>query len=38
MYNGEDIAGAGVAPEPGRLDAVWGSRRLSVRDIEESLG
>ena len=36
MYNGEDVAVAGVSPRRGRLDAVWGSRRLSVRDIEES--
>ena len=28
--------GPGVASRVGRLDAVWGSRRLSVRDIEES--
>jgi hypothetical protein len=35
MYNGEDIAGL-ASYLTGRLDAVWGSRRLSVRDIEES--
>ena len=27
---------ARVPPDLGRLDAVWGSRRLSVRDIQES--
>jgi 2-phospho-L-lactate transferase/gluconeogenesis factor (CofD/UPF0052 family) len=36
MYNGEDIAGLASYLTSGRLDAVWGSRRLSVRDIEES--
>ena len=36
MYNGEDIAGLASYLTLGRLDAVWGSRRLSVRDIEES--
>jgi 2-phospho-L-lactate transferase/gluconeogenesis factor (CofD/UPF0052 family) len=36
MYNGEDIAGLAGHLRLGRLDAVWGSRRLSVRDIEES--
>ena len=36
MYNGEDIAGLTSYLTLGRLDAVWGSRRLSVRDIEES--
>ena len=35
MYNGEDCRGS--LASDGRLDAVWGSRRLSVRDIEESL-
>jgi 2-phospho-L-lactate transferase/gluconeogenesis factor (CofD/UPF0052 family) len=35
MYNGEDIPWL-VNHLTGRLDAVWGSRRLSVRDIEES--
>ncbi len=35
MYNGEDIAWL-MSHLTGRLDAVWGSRRLSVRDIEES--
>lgn len=36
MYNGEDIAGLAGYLTLGRLDAVWGSRRLSMRDIEES--
>ena len=36
MYNGEDVASLVSHLTLGRLDAVWGSRRLSVRDIEES--
>ena len=36
MYNGEDVAGLAGHLTFGRLDAVWGSRRLSVRDIQES--
>jgi 2-phospho-L-lactate transferase/gluconeogenesis factor (CofD/UPF0052 family) len=36
MYNGEDITALTSHLTLGRLDAVWGSRRLSVRDIEES--
>ena len=36
MYRGEDIAGLASHLTFGRLDAVWGSRRLSVRDIQES--
>jgi 2-phospho-L-lactate transferase/gluconeogenesis factor (CofD/UPF0052 family) len=36
MYNGGDIAGLAAHLTLGRLDAVWGSRRLSVRDIQES--
>ncbi len=36
MYRGEDLASIGVNLEPGRLASVWGSRRLSVRDIRES--
>ena len=36
MYRGEDIVGLAASLTSGRLDAVWGSRRLSVRDIEES--
>jgi 2-phospho-L-lactate transferase/gluconeogenesis factor (CofD/UPF0052 family) len=37
MYNGEDLVGVAAPLAFGRLDAVWGSRRLSVRDIEASL-
>jgi 2-phospho-L-lactate transferase/gluconeogenesis factor (CofD/UPF0052 family) len=37
MYRGEDIAVLASHLAIGRLDAVWGSRRLSVRDIAESL-
>jgi 2-phospho-L-lactate transferase/gluconeogenesis factor (CofD/UPF0052 family) len=37
MYNGEDIANLASHLTLGRLDAVWGSRRLSVNDIEESI-
>ena len=36
MYNGEDIVGLAAHLSRGRLDAVWGSRRLSVKDIHES--
>jgi 2-phospho-L-lactate transferase/gluconeogenesis factor (CofD/UPF0052 family) len=36
MYRGEDIIALISPLLLGRLDAVWGSRRLSVRDIEES--
>jgi 2-phospho-L-lactate transferase/gluconeogenesis factor (CofD/UPF0052 family) len=36
MYRGEDIAGLAGLLAGGRLDAVWGSRRLSMRDIRES--
>ena len=36
MYNGEDIANLASHLSLGRLDAVWGSRRLSVNDIHES--
>lgn len=36
MYRGEEIVPLLAPLAPGRLDAVWGSRRLSVRDIEES--
>lgn len=36
MYNGEDAPWLISHLLGGRLDAVWGSRRLSVRDIEES--
>lgn len=37
MYNGEDIDSLAGALTSGRLDAVWGSRRLSVTDIEASI-
>jgi hypothetical protein len=37
MYNAEDLVGIAAPLAFGRLDAVWGSRRLSVRDIEASL-
>ena len=36
MYRGEDLVALAAQLSSGRLDAVWGSRRLSVRDIEES--
>jgi hypothetical protein len=36
MYRGEDVVGLAGHLAAGRLDAVWGSRRLSPRDIEES--
>lgn len=36
MYQGEDLVELISLLGSGRLDAVWGSRRLSVRDIEES--
>jgi 2-phospho-L-lactate transferase/gluconeogenesis factor (CofD/UPF0052 family) len=36
MYNGEDIAALITQLSAGRLDAVWGSRRLSVNDIHAS--
>lgn len=36
MYRGEDLVGILSQLVPGRLDAVWGSRRLSTRDIEAS--
>ena len=36
MYRGEDLVGLASHLAIGRLDAVWGSRRLSVRDIHES--
>jgi hypothetical protein len=37
MYNGEDLVAVAAPLASGRLDAVWGSRRLSLRDIEASL-
>ena len=36
MYRGEDLVALAAVLTQGRLDAVWGSRRLSVRDIHES--
>jgi 2-phospho-L-lactate transferase/gluconeogenesis factor (CofD/UPF0052 family) len=36
MYRGEETVPLLAQLSTGRLDAVWGSRRLSVRDIEES--
>jgi 2-phospho-L-lactate transferase/gluconeogenesis factor (CofD/UPF0052 family) len=36
MYRGEDLAGLVSPLATGRLDAVWGSRRLSLKDIEAS--
>jgi 2-phospho-L-lactate transferase/gluconeogenesis factor (CofD/UPF0052 family) len=36
MYRGEEMVPLLTPLVPGRLDAVWGSRRLSLRDIEES--
>lgn len=36
MYRGEDLIALASHLTVGRLDAVWGSRRLSVRDIHES--
>jgi 2-phospho-L-lactate transferase/gluconeogenesis factor (CofD/UPF0052 family) len=36
MYRGEDTVAVLSLLAEGRLDAVWGSRRLSVRDIGES--
>lgn len=36
MYRGEDLVALASHLTVGRLDAVWGSRRLSIRDIHES--
>jgi 2-phospho-L-lactate transferase/gluconeogenesis factor (CofD/UPF0052 family) len=36
MYRGGDIVSLASSLADGRLDAVWGSRRLSMRDIHES--
>ncbi len=36
MYRGEDLVALTSHLAMGRLDAVWGSRRLSIRDIQES--
>jgi 2-phospho-L-lactate transferase/gluconeogenesis factor (CofD/UPF0052 family) len=37
MYNGEDAVTIVAQLASGRLDAIWGSRRLSMRDIDASL-
>ena len=37
MYNGEDLVSLAGYLSSGRLDAVWGSRRLSATDIETSV-
>jgi 2-phospho-L-lactate transferase/gluconeogenesis factor (CofD/UPF0052 family) len=37
MYNGEDLVSLAGYLSSGRLDAVWGSRRLSASDIETSV-
>ena len=37
MYHGEDLVSLAGYLSSGRLDAVWGSRRLSVTDIETSV-
>lgn len=37
MYHGEDIVSLAGYLTSGRIDAVWGSRRLSVSDIEASM-
>lgn len=36
MYKGEDIVSLSSQLHAGRLDAVWGSRRLSVNDIRQA--
>jgi 2-phospho-L-lactate transferase/gluconeogenesis factor (CofD/UPF0052 family) len=36
MYSGEDIVNVASLLTPGGVDAVWGSRRLSLSDIRES--
>ncbi len=36
MYRGEDLVALISQLAMGRFDAVWGSRRLSVKDIQES--
>lgn len=35
-YHGEEVAALAAVMAPGRLDAAWGSRRLSPRDIADS--
>lgn len=36
MYSGEDIVNVAALLTNPRIDSVWGSRRLSLRDIQES--
>lgn len=36
MYKGEDIVNLAALLTNRRLDAIWGSRRLSIKDIHES--
>jgi 2-phospho-L-lactate transferase/gluconeogenesis factor (CofD/UPF0052 family) len=36
MYRGDDIVNLAMHLAGGRLDAVWGSRRLSVNDIKQA--
>jgi len=36
MYRGEDLVGLLALLRGGRVDAAWGSRRLSVQDVRES--
>src|SRR5262245_55242084 len=36
MYRGEDAVGLARQLHSGRLDAVWGSRRLSINDIRQA--
>ena len=36
MYRGEDLVSVISPLMSGRIDAVWGSRRLSLKDIEAS--
>jgi 2-phospho-L-lactate transferase/gluconeogenesis factor (CofD/UPF0052 family) len=37
MYNGEDLVSTAGSLASGRVDAVWGSRRLSMKDIDASI-
>lgn len=36
MYRGDDVVSLATHLTGGRLDAIWGSRRLSVNDIKEA--
>ncbi|MEO7276314.1 MAG: 2-phospho-L-lactate transferase CofD family protein [Vicinamibacterales bacterium] len=38
MYRGEDVAALAAHVVADGPDAIWGSRRLSVREIDESIG